>query len=131
MSMNYIESFDDGPGGWVADLRSPLPVWGGVAHCYSPWSVDANHAPPGAGYLHLLMYLATHANSQSSLDSEQCRSNRFVENGYSRDLTNAKLTVRLARGHGPCRPSLQRSYAVIASRPWWCSTSASRSVERR
>jgi hypothetical protein len=91
----YTETFDDGPGGWVADLCSPLPVWDGVAHCISPWSVDANHAPPGGGYLHLLMYLHTHARSWNPSSAEEHGHNRFVENGYSTDLTNAKLTVRL------------------------------------
>ena len=91
----YTETFDDGPGGWIADLRSPLPVWDGVAHCYSPWSVDANHAPPGAGYLHLLMYLITHADALGSVDAELRRNNRFVADGYSTDLTDAKITIRL------------------------------------
>ena len=95
MSKIYTETFDDGPGGWIADLRSPLPVWDGVGYCHSPWSVDANHAPPGAGYLHLLMYLITHAGPLNPLDADRLRGNRFVENGYSTDLTNAKLTVRL------------------------------------
>jgi hypothetical protein len=90
MPETYIETFDEGAGGWVADLRSPLPVWDGVAYCGSPWSVDANHAPPGAGYLHLLMYLLTHERRLGS-----GATNRFVEGGYSRGLTNAELTVRL------------------------------------
>ena len=91
----YQETFNDGPGGWIADLRSPLPVWDGVAYCYSPWSVDANHAPPGAGYLHLLMYLITQADALHPLDKELHRGNRFVEGGYNTDLTDAYLTVRL------------------------------------
>jgi len=95
MSRIYSETFDNDPGGRVADLRSPLPVWDGVAHCYSPWSVDANHAPPGAGYLHLLMYLLTNAKSLSPSHAEQHGVNRFVEGGYSTDLTNTKLSVRL------------------------------------
>jgi len=95
MSGSYTETFDDGAGGWVADLRSPLPVWDGVAYCYSPWSVDANHAPPGAGYLHLLMYLHTHRGALGPTDEDQHGANRFVENGCSTDLTNAGLTVRL------------------------------------
>ena len=96
MPSKYTETFDDGPGGWVADLRSPLPVWDGVAYCYSPWSVDANHAPPGAGYLHLLMYLHTRTTeSQCPADAEPRVANRFVEQGCSTNLTNAKLTVRL------------------------------------
>ena len=91
----YIETFDDGPGGWIADLRTPLPVWDGVAYCGSPWSVDANHVSPGAGYLHLLMYLLTHQTQSEKLDAEQHGANRFVEEGFSRNLTNARITVRL------------------------------------
>ena len=87
----YVETFDDGPGGWVGDLRNPLPVWDGVGYCHSPWSVDANHAPPGAGYLHVLMYLHTHAASVTPLEGV----NRFVEGGFSSNLTNAKVTARL------------------------------------
>ena len=87
----YTETFDEGPGGWVADLCSPLPVWDGVAYCHSPWSVDANHAPPGAGYLHVLMYLYTQANPGLAWNGV----NRFVESGFSTDLTNAKVTARL------------------------------------
>ena len=88
----YIETFDDGPGGWVSDLRSPLAVWDGVAYCYSPWSVDANHCPPGAGYLHLLMYLHTAA---PYVIPELEPDNRFVKQAKSRDLTSARLTIRL------------------------------------
>src|SRR5712672_957512 len=55
----YVETFDNGPGGWYADRRYALPVWDGVAYCHSPWWLDANHAPPGAGYLHLLMWIYT------------------------------------------------------------------------
>lgn len=91
MPGTYTETFDDGPGGWVADLCSPLPVWDGVAYCHSPWSVDANHAPPGAGYLHVLMYLHTHAGSVTPLEGV----NRFVQSGYSSNLTDAKITARL------------------------------------
>jgi len=95
MSTTYTETFDDGPGGWVADLRSALPVWDGVAYCHSPWSVDANHAPPGAGYLHLLMYLPTRAEASVRIAEALRAGNRFVTDGHSTDLTNAKLTVRL------------------------------------
>ena len=91
MPRTYTETFDDGPGGWVADLCSPQSVWDGVAYCFSPWSVDANHAPPGAGYLHVLMYLHTHAAAVTELD----RTNRFVEGGFSTNLTNARVTARL------------------------------------
>ena len=58
-------------------------------------SVDANHAPPGAGYLHLLMYLLTQRGSPSVRDAGRHGTNRFIEHGCSTDLTNAKLSVRL------------------------------------
>ena len=95
MSTRYVEDFDDGPGGWIADLRSRLPVWDGVAYCHSPWSVDANHAPPGGGYLHLLMYLVTAAGATGPGDPERHGDNRFIAGGYGTDLTDATLTVRL------------------------------------
>lgn len=99
----YVETFDNGPGGWYADRRFALPVWDGVAHCYSPWWTDANHAPPGAGYLHILLWIYTN-KAHYEEDSEYnrllpYRGSRFAEEGYSRNLTNAKLTVRL-RGDG-------------------------------
>jgi hypothetical protein len=88
----YIETFDNGPGGWVANNTEPLPVWDSVAYCYGPWYLDANHAPPGGGYLHLLMHLHTkkeHCGSPLEQD------NRFIRQRQSRDLTNARLSVRL------------------------------------
>lgn len=87
----YVETFDDGPGGWVANRHEPLPVWDGAATCYGPWYVDANHAPPGAGYLHMLMWIHTKAAYVTAVGGQ----NRFVLENKSRDFTNAKLTVRL------------------------------------
>ena len=51
--MTYIETFDDGPGGWQ-EWPNSLKVENGYAMAASPWWVDFNHAPPGGGYLHLL-----------------------------------------------------------------------------
>lgn len=99
----YIETFDDGPGGWYGGRKFELPVWDGVAYCYGPWWTDANHAPPGAGYLHMLLWAYT-VKKHYQVDSAYNRAlpyrhSRFAEEGYSTNLTNAKLTVRL-RGHG-------------------------------
>jgi hypothetical protein len=98
MKMNktpYIETFDHGPGGWLAQALTggaTLPdLRDGVISCRSPWWVDYNHAPPGAGYLHLLIFLHTRAGLVPELGGP----NRFVRAGQSRDLTNARLTVRL------------------------------------
>ncbi len=99
----YIETFDDGPGGWYGGRKFELPVWDGVAYCYSPWWTDANHAPPGAGYLHMMLWAYTiKKHYQGNDDYTRAlpyRYSRFAEEGYSTNLTNAKLTVRL-RGHG-------------------------------
>jgi len=86
----YVETFDRGPGGWVANRNDPLPVWDGVAYCFGPWFVDPNHAPPGAGYLHLLMFLHT---TSAGMRPEHS-GNKFVEGRHSTDLTNAKMTIR-------------------------------------
>jgi hypothetical protein len=80
----YVETFDHGAGGWVANRNEPLKIFDGVAYLHGPWYLDSHHAPPGAGYLHMLMYIYT-----------QGRENRFVNERYSRDLTNARFSVRM------------------------------------
>ena len=95
----YLETFDHGPGGWYADRRYALHVWDGVAYTYSPWWVDANHAAPGAGYLHLLLWMhtdkRTYEGNQEALKILPYIGNRFIDESYSRDLRNAKITVRI------------------------------------
>ncbi len=93
----YLETFDDGPGGWYADRRYALPTWDGVAYCHGPWFLDANHAPPGAGYLHMVMWLYTHHRwlAPGLGRTLPYTDNRFVEEAHSTDFTNARLTVRL------------------------------------
>jgi hypothetical protein len=88
----YWENFNEGDGGWRADMREPLLTMDGAAQCYSPWSVDANHAPPGAGYLHLLMYL--HTTAQLVGDPQLRKRNRFIREGHSLDFLDAHVTVR-------------------------------------
>ena len=99
----YVETFDDGGGGWFAWIPAPeMPspsdestiaprVRDGALISQSPWFVDSNHAPPGAGYLHLLAFLLTKAENIPP----KAWPNRFVEGGYSRDLRNTQMTVRL------------------------------------
>ena len=52
----YVETFDDGPGGWVGWSHglTSLETGPSLVVSRSPWWIDANHAPPGGGYLHLL-----------------------------------------------------------------------------
>lgn len=95
----YRETFDDGPGGWYrvqnnVDPAGALPVRDGAIESWGPWWVDYNHAPPGAGYLQLLMCLNT-KGPFGEHHKEVAGRNRFVEGKYPLDLTNAALTVRL------------------------------------
>src|SRR5437870_7889768 len=95
----YLETFDDGPGGWVrimGNVEPPaaLPVRNGAIESWGPWWVDYNHAPPGAGYLQLLLCLNTRGPFGEHL-REVGGGNRFVEGGYPLDFRGARLTVRL------------------------------------
>jgi hypothetical protein len=97
----YIESFDTGPGGWcgwTSNIEGPkaLDVRNGAAISRSPWWIDYNHAPPGAGYLHILYALTTRGGDvYSELYVERAGLNRFVEEEVPTDFTNARLTFRL------------------------------------
>jgi hypothetical protein len=99
MPVSYVETFDNGPGGWVRvvdNVMPPaaLPVRNGAIWSYGPWWVDYNHAPPGAGYLQLLMCLNTKGPFGETL-KEVGGVNRFVAGGFSRDLTDAVVSVRI------------------------------------
>jgi hypothetical protein len=93
--MEYVETFDNGPGGWFGWDKSGLAAVGaqkGVIASCSPWWVDYNHAPPGGGYLHILFALYTK-------DGDRARNvageNRFLTGGFPTDFTNAKVTVKI------------------------------------
>src|SRR5262245_18381687 len=95
----YLETFDDGPGGWmrVVDNVQPvaaLPVRDGAIWSLGPWWVDYNHAPPGAGYLQLLMCLPTKGPFGEHY-RETAGQNRFVASRQPLDFTNARFSVRL------------------------------------
>ena len=95
----YIETFEDGPGGWLGwDASGPcrLEFEDGAAISRGPWWVDSNHAPPGGGYLHLLFCLHTHSSFYGLRNfGELGGTNRFVEGGFQCDFTDARLTLRL------------------------------------
>lgn len=97
----YHEAFDQGPGGWAAwDAINGIPadlepeIRNSCLTTRSPWGIDPNHAPPGLGYLHILAVLPTSA-ATAQRRFPQDRQNRFVEGGHSRDMTGARLEVRL------------------------------------
>ena len=98
----YVHKFSQGHGGWMADNRDPLRIWDGIANCYSPWFLDPNHAPPGAGYLHLVLWMHTdkrwYQSSRKSAARLPYRCSSFADNGKSKDLRDARLTVRLRGG---------------------------------
>lgn len=95
----YVHRFADGHGGWISDRISPVRIWDGIAHCYSPWFLDANHAPPGGGYLHLLLWIYTdqrwYQPGMPSAARIPYRCSSFADQGKSRDLRDATLTIRL------------------------------------
>ncbi len=91
----YIEDFERGAGGWLANRYDPLPIFDGVAYCFGPWYLDSHHAPPGAGYLHMLMYLYTSDMNVGPERRSHLDGNRFIGQNESTDLTNARLSVRL------------------------------------
>lgn len=99
LGRTYIETFDDGPGGWVGWQSNgagalALETRDGALLARSPWWIDYNHAPPGGGYLHLLYCLLTTATGHA-----QCQGvggpNHFVEGGFPLDWTNATINLRL------------------------------------
>lgn len=102
MERIYCESFDNGPGGWLEctgngnDNVRPLEIQSGAVVSRSPWWIDYNHAPPGAGYLHLLFALHTkHRANFPHQFIDAGGKNHFVEGGFPLDFTNAEITVRL------------------------------------
>lgn len=98
-SQTYHESFDSGPGGWFGWISNaagpkPLEIRDGSAVSRSPWWIDYNHAPPGAGYIHLLYMLLTRGPFGEH-QREVAGENRFVSGGFGTDFTNARVTLRL------------------------------------
>ncbi|MSP13060.1 MAG: hypothetical protein EXR62_08885 [Chloroflexi bacterium] len=93
----YVETFDNGPGGWCAwGTGTIVPeLKDGVFITRGPWRVDPNHAPPGGGYLHLLAYIHTSEARVSEEETAKVGPNRFIEEGKDRNLTNARITVRM------------------------------------
>ena len=95
----YEESFQDGPGGWYGYINNAAGVkpleWGvGGITSRSPWWVDYNHAPPGAGYIHMLACLST-AGPQSEMVKEAGGQNRFISGRFPLNFAGAVVRLRL------------------------------------
>jgi hypothetical protein len=96
----YTETFDDGLGGWfgwTSNQEGPKRLIGGpsVLTSRSPWWIDYNHAPPGAGYLHMIFCLLTKGAGYGEAYMEAGGQNRFIESNFPTDFRGAQLTVRL------------------------------------
>lgn len=100
MKKNYTENFHNGPGGWHGfqdNFVGPkaLEYKDRSIASYGPWWIDYNHAPPhGAGYLSLLCGIMTRGPLNEAL-KESGGSNRFIEQNFSTDFTNAEFRIRL------------------------------------
>ena len=99
MNTTYRETFDDGPGGWYGFISNhegmkPLEWQPGSVTSRSPWWIDYNHAPPGAGYLHMLFCLDT-LGPLSEVTRDIGGANGFVGGGYPTNFTGAKITLHL------------------------------------
>ena len=95
----YTETFDHGPAGWwgwVSNSQGPKPLEyrPGTVTARSPWWIDYNHAPPGAGYLHMLFCMLTRGPT-AEYYQEISGQNGFLNAACSTDFTDAKLTLRL------------------------------------
>ncbi len=96
----YLETFDDGPGGWygwISNAGGPKPLeWKpGRLTSRSPWWIDYNHAPPGAGYMHMVYSMSTQG-PQGEVYQETGGKNQFVAEGLPMDFTGARLTASLS-----------------------------------
>lgn len=99
VSKVYRESFDSGPAGWWGWISNqggpkPLEYQTGTVVTRSPWWIDYNHAPPGAGYLHMLACMNT-CGPQSEVIKEVGGPNGFLAGGFPTNFTGARMTVRL------------------------------------
>ncbi len=95
----YREHFDQAPGGWFgwkSNSEGPklLEYQPSVVTSRSPWWIDYNHAPPGAGYLHMLYCMFTKGPLGEHY-KEVGGENGFIKGGFPRDLTDARITVRM------------------------------------
>ena len=102
MARVYRETFEHGPGGWYGyqggqgQRKRQLEWRPHQLTSRSPWWIDYNHAPPGAGYFHMLFCLNTFG-PQTEEVKDVGGPNRFIANGFPIDFTGARITTR-ARG---------------------------------
>ncbi|MSU70583.1 MAG: hypothetical protein EXS39_07400 [Opitutaceae bacterium] len=97
-SATYLETFDQDTAGWYGwggnhKGYEPLIWEKGSVTSRGPWWVDYNHAPPGAGYLHMVFSLNTRGPF-SDHHREVARENPFAANRLPLDFRNARISLR-------------------------------------
>ena len=95
----YIETFDNGPGGWLGwdnNGARRLEIQDSCIISKSPWWIDCNHCYPGAGFLHIIFALHTsHEKVNPEPLIKVAGENRFIKGKFPVDFTNARITVKL------------------------------------
>ena len=95
----YHETFEDGSGGWygyedcLGQRKRSLDWQRDRLTSRSPWWIDYNHAPPGAGYFHMLFCMNT-SGPQSEEIKDLGVANRFIAQELPLDFTGAHITIR-------------------------------------
>lgn len=97
--MIYRETFEQDCGGWwgwESNAAGPRPLdWApGRVTSRSPWWIDYNHAPPGAGYLHMLFCTYTRGPIAEHF-AETGGPHRLATEGYPTDYRDARVSLRL------------------------------------
>lgn len=103
--MEYLETFDGAGNGWLgwgnrqgdqvaSGVAAPV-LENGCAVSRGPWWVDANHAPPGGGYLHIHYCLHTTVHKNTPIYDRISGGNTFIKGGYPLDFRDAEFTVRI------------------------------------
>lgn len=95
----YTETFDEGPGGWNGwhdNVVGPRRLeWKpGALTSRSPWWIDYNHAPPGAGYLHILLA----SNTRGALGEREFEAggrSSLIDGDHPIDYRGASITLGL------------------------------------
>ena len=95
----YRETFSDGPGGWYGFISNhegmkALQWQPGNVTSRSPWWIDYNHAPPGAGYFHMLFCLFT-VGPLTEVARDIGGPNGFIDGGFPTDFTGARVTLHV------------------------------------
>ena len=114
---DYLETFDEGPGGWwgwIDNFQGPRTLERAPSAIVtrSPWWIDYNHAPPGAGYLHMLACLTTSGRLTEAM-RETGGPNGFLAGRFPTNLTGSQASFRI-------KGEVRQSNAQLPAHPGKC-----------